>query len=92
MEIKGAGIHETEGVAAESWFHTDEVAVRGGWAYLYVLLPRPWTHFIHELTWEFNLIALLMPFDYIANVTQSCACNLGALYPGGVLDCLPKSN
>lgn len=90
-QIKGAGTHETEGIAAEGWFHTDEKAARGGWAYLYVLLPWPWTA-LSRLTWEFNLIALLMHFDYTANVTQSCTCNLCALSPGGVLYCLPKSN
>lgn len=74
---------------AEGWFHTDDEAVRGGWAYL---CGPALDRFIHRLTWEFNLIALLMPFDYTANVTQSCARNLCALCPGGVLDCLPKSN
>lgn len=76
-------------MATEGWFHTDDEAVRGGWAYL--CAPALY-HFIHRLSWEFNLIALLMPFDYIANVVQSRARDLCALCPGGVLDCLPKSN
>lgn len=29
-EIKGTGTYETKGIAAESWFHTDEEAVRVG--------------------------------------------------------------
>ena len=64
---------------------------RGGRPYLYDP-AMALDHFIHRLTWEFNLIALLMPFDYTRNVTQLCTCNLCALCPGGVLDCLPKSN
>ncbi len=33
-EIKGAGTHETEGRAAERWFHTDDDALRDGRAYV----------------------------------------------------------
>lgn len=32
-EIKGAGTHETKGIAVEGWFPTDDEAVSGGWAY-----------------------------------------------------------
>lgn len=89
-EIKGAGTHETEGIAVEGWFQTDDEAVSGGWAYFFFFCAPALDHFIRRLTWEFNLIALLMPFDYIAYVTQSRARNLRALWPGGALDCLPK--
>ena len=37
-EIKGAGTHETEGIAVEGWFQTDDEAVSGGWAYFFFFL------------------------------------------------------
>lgn len=88
-EIKGAGTHETEGIATQGCFQTDDEAVRrgvGGWAYL---CTPAMDHFIHRLTWEFNLIALLMPFDSIANVTQARLCTM---HPSPMCraHCLPK--
>lgn len=57
-DIKGPGIHETKGRAAEGGFHTDEDAVEGRWAKLSapaVVLE----HFIHRITWEFKFFAPL---------------------------------
>lgn len=56
--------------------------MQGGRRYLYAPVTAV-DHFIgNRLTWELHLIALLMTFDYIVNVTQSFARELPCRLPG----------
>lgn len=70
-EIKGAGTHDTKGIAAEGCFHTDEDAVMGGWAY-FSALAMALQHSINRTTREFDFIGILMYFDMIVNSIESC--------------------
>lgn len=64
-EIKGARIHQKEGMTVDGEFHIDHEEVR---ADLTCMRGPALSRFIRRLRWEFGLIALVMPFGYIKNV------------------------
>lgn len=81
--LKGLEHMRRRGQQQRAGFIQMSLQWRGGLPYLYALAAAL-DRFIHRLMREFNLIALLMPFDYTRNVKQLRARNPCALCPGGV--------
>lgn len=64
-EIKGAGIHQKEGMTVDGGFHIDDEEVRAGMTY--ARAPAS-DRFVHRLRWEFGLIVFEILFGYIKRV------------------------